>query len=252
MTKTASRWYSGRRRAGDQPGPLGPLGPAGPGLPHRRRRRRGDRAHAPDRRARAADRRRPDQGLFLRQPRRPRLRRQDRLGRVPLRAAQPLRGLRRRGDRAGDPHRLPRPRRRGDRRRRLARRLHGGGGDLPLSVAVPRRGGDERQLRPRGADGSSRQRGLLLLGAAELPAQPRRRRPARPAAPALLHPRLRPGPLGEPGRSWRMAGVLGAKGIPNRVDPWGPEYDHDWPTWRRDAADLPRRPGAADPRRLDR
>lgn len=33
--------------------------------------------------------------------------------------------------------------------------------------------------------------------------------------------------------SWRMADVLGAKGIPNRVDPWGPEWDHDWPTWRR-------------------
>ena len=30
-----------------------------------------------------------------------------------------------------------------------------------------------------------------------------------------------------------MAGVLGSKGIPNRVDPWGPEYDHDWPTWRQ-------------------
>jgi esterase/lipase superfamily enzyme len=29
-----------------------------------------------------------------------------------------------------------------------------------------------------------------------------------------------------------MAGVLGSKGVPNRVDPWGPEYDHDWPTWR--------------------
>ena len=25
---------------------------------------------------------------------------------------------------------------------------------------------------------------------------------------------------------------LGAKGIPNRVDPWGEHYDHDWPTWR--------------------
>jgi esterase/lipase superfamily enzyme len=35
-----------------------------------------------------------------------------------------------------------------------------------------------------------------------------------------------------PGDSWRLAGVLGAKGVPNRVDPWGPEYDHDWPTWR--------------------
>jgi esterase/lipase superfamily enzyme len=36
-----------------------------------------------------------------------------------------------------------------------------------------------------------------------------------------------------PDDSWRLAGVLGAKGVPNRVDPWGPEYDHDWPTWRQ-------------------
>jgi esterase/lipase superfamily enzyme len=33
--------------------------------------------------------------------------------------------------------------------------------------------------------------------------------------------------------SWRLAAVMGAKGIPNRVDPWGPQYDHDWPTWRQ-------------------
>jgi esterase/lipase superfamily enzyme len=32
--------------------------------------------------------------------------------------------------------------------------------------------------------------------------------------------------------AWRMAGVLGAKGIPNRVDPWGTQYHHDWNTWR--------------------
>jgi esterase/lipase superfamily enzyme len=36
-----------------------------------------------------------------------------------------------------------------------------------------------------------------------------------------------------PGESWRMADVLGAKGIPNRVDDWGPAVDHDWPTWLR-------------------
>ena len=35
-----------------------------------------------------------------------------------------------------------------------------------------------------------------------------------------------------PEESWRMAHTLGAKGVPNRVDPWGPEWDHDWPTWR--------------------
>ncbi len=34
------------------------------------------------------------------------------------------------------------------------------------------------------------------------------------------------------GESWRLARVLGAKGIPNRVDPWGYHYHHDWDTWR--------------------
>jgi esterase/lipase superfamily enzyme len=33
------------------------------------------------------------------------------------------------------------------------------------------------------------------------------------------------------GAAWRVAEVLGAKGVPNRVDDWGPEYEHDWPTW---------------------
>jgi esterase/lipase superfamily enzyme len=32
--------------------------------------------------------------------------------------------------------------------------------------------------------------------------------------------------------SWRMANVLGKKGVPNRVDLWGPDWHHDWPTWR--------------------
>ena len=34
------------------------------------------------------------------------------------------------------------------------------------------------------------------------------------------------------GESWRVADALGAKGIPNRVDSWGREWDHDWPLWR--------------------
>lgn len=34
------------------------------------------------------------------------------------------------------------------------------------------------------------------------------------------------------GQSWRMAHVLGTKGVPNRVDSWGAHYHHDWPTWR--------------------
>ncbi len=34
------------------------------------------------------------------------------------------------------------------------------------------------------------------------------------------------------GESWRLANLLGAKGIPNRVDSWGTDWDHDWQTWR--------------------
>jgi esterase/lipase superfamily enzyme len=36
----------------------------------------------------------------------------------------------------------------------------------------------------------------------------------------------------EPAQSWRVAELLGSKGIPNRVDAWSEDYDHDWPTWR--------------------
>jgi esterase/lipase superfamily enzyme len=35
----------------------------------------------------------------------------------------------------------------------------------------------------------------------------------------------------DPSESWTVAHSLGAKGIPNRLDDWGPAYDHDWPTW---------------------
>ena len=44
------------------------------------------------------------------------------------------------------------------------------------------------------------------------------------------------------GESWRTAHVLGSKGIPNRVESWGAEWHHDWPTWR---AMLPQYLGAA-------
>lgn len=33
--------------------------------------------------------------------------------------------------------------------------------------------------------------------------------------------------------SWAAAEALGRKGVPNRVDAWGPEWAHDWPTWHR-------------------
>ncbi len=35
-----------------------------------------------------------------------------------------------------------------------------------------------------------------------------------------------------PWESWQVANLLGKKGIPNRVDPWGREAHHDWVTWR--------------------
>jgi esterase/lipase superfamily enzyme len=39
------------------------------------------------------------------------------------------------------------------------------------------------------------------------------------------------------GRTLRNRGawaqVLGSKSVPNRVDAWGHEHDHDWPTWCR-------------------
>ena len=34
------------------------------------------------------------------------------------------------------------------------------------------------------------------------------------------------------GESWHLARVLGNKRIPNYVDNWGPEWPHDWQTWR--------------------
>ena len=33
-------------------------------------------------------------------------------------------------------------------------------------------------------------------------------------------------------RADRVAHVLGLRHVPNRVDLWGPQHDHDWPTWR--------------------
>ena len=35
-----------------------------------------------------------------------------------------------------------------------------------------------------------------------------------------------------PEEDWKVENVLGPKGIPNRVDSWGEEWPHDWPTWR--------------------
>jgi esterase/lipase superfamily enzyme len=37
----------------------------------------------------------------------------------------------------------------------------------------------------------------------------------------------------DPDEAWRMAHLLGSRGVPNPDDVWGPAYDHDWPTWRQ-------------------
>ncbi len=34
------------------------------------------------------------------------------------------------------------------------------------------------------------------------------------------------------GESWLLARALGARGVPNHVDNWGPDWHHDWVTWR--------------------
>lgn len=33
--------------------------------------------------------------------------------------------------------------------------------------------------------------------------------------------------------SWALGNALGRQGIPNRVDSWGPDWHHDWITWRK-------------------
>ena len=35
------------------------------------------------------------------------------------------------------------------------------------------------------------------------------------------------------GESWNLAKILGRARIPNRVDSWGPDWHHDWVTWRK-------------------
>ncbi len=37
----------------------------------------------------------------------------------------------------------------------------------------------------------------------------------------------------DPAESWAVARALGEREIPNHVDEWGDDWDHDWPTWRR-------------------
>lgn len=36
----------------------------------------------------------------------------------------------------------------------------------------------------------------------------------------------------DPQAARNFSGVLNSKGIPHELDVWGPEFKHDWPTWR--------------------
>jgi esterase/lipase superfamily enzyme len=36
-----------------------------------------------------------------------------------------------------------------------------------------------------------------------------------------------------PERSRTLSEILNAKGIPNTLDLWGQDVDHDWPWWRK-------------------
>lgn len=63
--------------------------------------------------------------------------------------------------------------------------------------------------------------------------------PTLPEGPQLARLRTRlailavgQGRWDRPGNSWEIASVLGRRGVPNRVDLWGEDHDHDWPTWR--------------------
>lgn len=41
------------------------------------------------------------------------------------------------------------------------------------------------------------------------------------------------GPWEKPQYARQVAALLAAKGVPHALDDWGPEWDHDWPSWRR-------------------
>jgi esterase/lipase superfamily enzyme len=40
------------------------------------------------------------------------------------------------------------------------------------------------------------------------------------------------GRVEKPWRAWPIAEMLGRKGVPNRVDVWSEDHDHDWMAWR--------------------
>ena len=148
---------------------------------------------------------------------------------VPLLAVQPVpAGDRPRGG-AGDPRRHRRPEGR-DRRRRLDRRVQRAGAGLPLPRPVPGRDLHERDLRHRAVHRRLHRRPVTSPRRCTSCPGSRVRRSTRCASGSWCWP-----PARASGRTPASPGALptcsATKGVPNRVDDWGPDYDHDWPTW---------------------
>ena len=120
---------------------------------------------------------------------------------------------------------------------------------VPLPRRVPRRHRHERHVRPAPV--------LRRAGGRRL----RRHRRRSQFLPRLGRARTWSCSVGAswcwpaaraPTRTSASRGAMAARarrqGVPNRVDPWGPEWPHDWPTVAGDVAALPRRAGwKADP-----
>ena len=235
MTKLATHVALRAAGARGRRGPLGTLRHAGAGVPDRGRRRRGDRA-LPRRSTRcgAAARGGADQGLLVRQRRRAgaaRARGQRAATRCgsaePVPRVHPPRGG------AGDPQptartarsRSGRPAPRSARSTRVAmvcrfpdvfRRAICMSGTYDLRRFYDGPVGDDFWV-------SSPLHFVPGLGGAHLDAA------AHPLHPAGVGRGARRGHRRVLG-AWRTCWVR--RGIPNRVDLWGPEWHHDWPTWR--------------------
>ncbi len=115
--------------------------------------------------------------------------------------------------------------------RRLDRRVQLGGDAVPVPGRVRRGHRDERQLPDRAVLRRGLEPGPVLLRAAAVPARPGRRAPGTAAQRRVILASGE-GDWEDISSSWQMAGVLGDKGIPNRVDNWGPQWPHEWHTWR--------------------
>ena len=97
------------------------------------------------------------------------------------------------------------------------------------SPTVPHRDLHEPEPRPA-AFLPGGERRLLRILTTSLPSHPRRTDAGAPPPP-VRHPTTAKSARNI-SESWRAARVLGSKGIPNRVDSWGPQWAHDWPLWR--------------------